>query len=85
MKVAEERPIRLGGGTSIDPEDWLRRRGWMKFTRRGGEAYWRKTPNEDGWEGGWNLGGAVHQELEAENRELLKRMGLYRPPTRSTR
>ena len=28
------------------------------------------------------LGGAVHQELEAANRKMLEEMGLYRPPTR---
>lgn len=76
-------PVEVFVGDLIDPEAWLRARGWMKFERsRGGDPYWRKTPNEPGWEGGWDLGGAVHMELERENRELLIRMGLYRPPTR---
>jgi hypothetical protein len=69
----------------VDAEQWLTKRGWLRFEDRGGNVYWRKTPNEPGWEGGWNTGGAVHQELEAENARLLKAMGLYRPPTRRKR
>ena len=70
---------------AIDPAEWLRARGWTHYS--GGKAgeYWRRTPNEPGWEGGWNLSGAVHLELEADNRETLKRMGLYRPPVRKGR
>jgi hypothetical protein len=70
---------------AVDPEHWLAERGWLRFTDRGGNVYWRKTPNEPGWEGGWNTGGAVHQELEAANTHLLKAMGLYRPPARRKR
>lgn len=70
--------------TPIDPAEWLRARGWTRYDGRAGE-YWRRTPNEPGWEGGWNLGGAVHQELEADNRALLMRMGLYQPPTKRRR
>lgn len=68
---------------AIDPREWLKARGWTEFQpAKGGEPYWRRGPNEDGWEGGWNLSGAVHQQLDAENRVLLLAMGLYRPPTR---
>lgn len=66
---------------AIDPAEWLRARGWTRYESAAGE-YWRRTPNEPGWQGGWNLCGAVHQELEADNRETLKQMGLYQPPTR---
>jgi hypothetical protein len=68
---------------SIDPVAWLEARGWTRYTNKCG-LYWRQTPNEYGWEGGWNTVGAVHVELEKDNRELLKRMGLYKPPTRRT-
>lgn len=63
----------------IDPEAWLRARGWTKFTPRRGDPYWRTTPNEPGWEGGWNLGGAVHRELEKDNKQMLQAMGLWQP------
>lgn len=67
---------------SIDPRVWLLQRGWTEYPREGCESYWRRSPNEPGWEGGWNLGGAVHRQLEAENTALLKSMGLYRSPVR---
>lgn len=70
----------------VDPRAWLTARGWTEFTpSRLGKPYWRRTPNEAGWEGGWNLSGAVHQQLEMENRAVLMTMGLYQPPTRSRR
>lgn len=74
----------MSTATAIDPEAWLGARGWIRYEGRAG-VYWRRTPNEPGWEGGWNIGGAVHQQLERENRELLERMGLYRPPARAIR
>ena len=66
----------------IDPEAWLVARGWQRFQHANGEVYWRQSPNEDGWVGGWNTSGAVHRTLEAQNVETLKAMGLYQPPAR---
>lgn len=69
---------------AIDPVEWLTARGWTRYSGKSGD-YWRRTPNEPGWEGGWDIGGAVHMQLEAENKTMLQLMGLYRPPTRRKR
>ncbi len=69
----------------IDPAEWLRARGWTHYSGDEAGEYWRRTPPEPGWAGGWNLSGAVHQQLVVENRETLTRMGLYRPPVRGRR
>lgn len=65
--------------TPIDPKKWLQDRGWKEHNAGTPNSYWRTTPNELGWEGGWTLRGAVHAELEHDNRNTLIAMGLWTP------